>query len=86
MAVVIEDPELERLVERIASAEGVPVAEVLRESLLSFAGRRGVEAGRAPLRERLAALAREVDAVVSRTPLDTRSDDEILGYNEHGTW
>ena len=86
MAIVIEDVELERLAERIASAEGVAVAEVVRESLLSLAGQRGVERGRAPLRERLAALAREVDAVPPRTPADTRGDDEILGYDEHGVW
>jgi hypothetical protein len=86
MAIVIEDVELERLAERIASAEGVAVAEVVRESLLSLAGQRGVEARRAPLRERLAALAREVDAVPLRTPADKRSDDEILGYDEHGAW
>jgi len=86
MAIVIEDVELERLAERIASAEGVAVAEVVRESLLSLAGQRGVERRRAPLRERLAALAREVDAVPPRTPADTRSDDEILGYDEHGVW
>jgi hypothetical protein len=86
MAIVIEDVELERLAERIASAEGVAVAEVVRESLLSLAGQRGVEIRRAPLRERLAALAREVDAVPLRTPADKRSDDEILGYDEHGAW
>ena len=86
MAIAIEDVELERLAERIASAEGVAVAEVVRESLLSLAGQRGVEGGRTPLRERLAALAREVDAVPPRTPADTRSDDEILGYDERGAW
>ena len=86
MTIVIEDVELERLAQRIASAEGVAVIEVVRESLLSLAGQRGVETERAPLRERLATLAREVDAVPPRTPADTRSDDEILGYDEHGAW
>ncbi|MGA8053754.1 MAG: type II toxin-antitoxin system VapB family antitoxin [Burkholderiales bacterium] len=86
MAIVIEDVEIERLAEQIARAEGVPVAEVVRESLRSLAGQRGVETGRKPLRERLAALAREVDALPPRTPADTRSDDEILGYDKHGAW
>ena len=76
MAIVIDDVEIERLAQSIAAAEGVPVAEVVRESLRSLAG----------LRERLAALAREVDAVPARMPPDMRSDDEILGYGEHGTW
>jgi hypothetical protein len=86
MAIVIDDVEIERLAERIASAEGVPVAEVVREGLFTLAGQRGVAAGRPPLRERLAALAREVDAIPPRTPVDMRSDDEILGYDEHGAW
>lgn len=86
MAIVIEDAEIERLAERMAQAQGVPVAEVVRESLLSLAGRRGVDAEQAPLRERLAALAREVDAVPARMPPDQRSDNEILGYDQHGAW
>lgn len=86
MTIVIEDIHIERLAQTIASAEGVSVTEVVRESLLSLAGQRGVEAGRPPLRERLAALAREVDAVPPRIPTDMRSDEEILGYDEHGAW
>jgi hypothetical protein len=85
MAIVIEDAEIERLAERIARAKGVPVAEVVRESLLSLASARA-STERAPLRERLAALAREVDAVPARVPPDKRSDNEILGYDEHGAW
>ena len=86
MAIVIDDVEIERLAKSIASLEGVPVTEVLRESLLSLAGLRGVPTQRQPLRERLAALAREVDAVPARVPAETRTDDEILGYGEHGAW
>lgn len=86
MALVIEDEKVERLAEQIASAEGVSVTEVVRESLLSLAGLRGMETRKLPLRERLAALAREVDAIPPRSPADTRSDNEILGYNEFGVW
>jgi hypothetical protein len=86
MAIVIDDVELERLAEQIAKAEGVPVAEVVRESLRSLAGQRGFETGRLSLRERLAALAREVDAVPPCEPADLRSDDEILGYDGNGAW
>lgn len=86
MAIVIEDAQMEHLAEQIAVAEGVSVSEVLRESLLSLAGLRGVATRTAPLRERLAALACEVDAIPSRVPTDPRSNDEILGYNEHGVW
>jgi hypothetical protein len=86
MAIVIEDIQMERLAEQIAVAEGVSVTEVLRESLISLAGLRGVTTWKAPLRERLAALAKEVDAVPAPVPTDLRSDDEVLGYNEHGVW
>jgi hypothetical protein len=86
MAIVIDDIQIEHLAERIARAEGVSVAEVMREGLMSLADLRGVITRKPPLRERLAALAREVDAVPARDQTDTRSDDEILGYGEHGVW
>ena len=86
MAIVIEDTQMERLAQQIAVAEGVSVIDVLRESLTSLADLRGLPTRKAPLRERLAALAQEVDAIPPRTPADMRSDDEILGYNEFGVW
>lgn len=86
MTILIEDVELEHLAERIARAEGMSVTEVVRESLLSLADQRGMDVRQQPLRERLAALAREVDALPPRLPADTRKDEEILGYNEHGAW
>ena len=86
MAIVIEDTQMERLAHQIAVAEGMSVIDVLRESLTSLADSRGLPTQKAPLRERLAALAREVDAIPPRTPADMRSDDEILGYNELGVW
>ncbi|MCL2162170.1 MAG: type II toxin-antitoxin system VapB family antitoxin [Betaproteobacteria bacterium] len=86
MAIVIEDAQIERLAQQIAVAEGVTIDDVLRESLASLADLRGLPTQKTPLRERLAALAREVDALPPRTPADMRSDDEILGYNEFGVW
>jgi hypothetical protein len=86
MAIVIEDIQMERLAKQIATAEGISVTEVLRETLLSRAGVHGLITLEAPLRERQAALAREVDVIPARAPLDHRSDDEILGYKEHGAW
>jgi hypothetical protein len=88
MALVIEDPQTERLARQMALAEGVSVEEVVRESLAFLAGqrRRSLAPAQRPLRERLTALAREIDALPPRVPADTRSDDEILGYDEHGVW
>jgi len=86
MAIVIEDVQIERLAQQIAGAQGLSVADVVRESLLARACQPGVVADRPPLRERLAILAREVDAVPLRVPGDPRSESEILGYDEHGVW
>lgn len=86
MAIVIEDLQMEQLAQQLAKVEGITVTEVVREGLLSLAGIRGLTAKKQPLRERLAALAREVDALPRHTPTDNRSDNEILGYDEHGTW
>ncbi|WP_301102364.1 type II toxin-antitoxin system VapB family antitoxin [Propionivibrio sp.] len=85
MAIVIEDLQMERLAQQLAKAEGVSITEVVRESLLSLAGIRGLVAKKQPLRERLAVLAREVDAL-PRPPAGSRTDNDILGYNEHGIW
>ncbi len=86
MTIIIEDVQVERLAQQIAAAEGVSVTEIVRESLLSLAGLRGVTTKMLPLRDRLTALAREVDALPERRPSDTRSDNDILGYDEHGAW
>lgn len=86
MTIMIEDAQMERLAKQIAVADGVSVTDVLREGLLSLAGTRGLTPHKVPLRERLASLAQEVDAIPPRMPPDTRSDDEVLGYNEHGVW
>jgi hypothetical protein len=86
MAIVIEDTQMECLAQQIAVAEGVTIVDVLCESLTLLADLRGLPTQKAPLRERLAALAQEVDAIPPRVPADMRRDDEILGYNELGVW
>lgn len=86
MSIVIDDPQIERLAEQLAASEGTTIENVVREGLMSLAGRRGLASRDRPLRERLAELAREVDAVPEKLPLDTRSAEDILGYDEHGQW
>jgi hypothetical protein len=86
MTIVIEDIELEQLIEKIASVDGVSVTKVLRDSLDALVKLRGVIDHKEALRERLAQLTREMDAISARTPPDPRSDNEILGYNEYGVW
>lgn len=86
MAIIIEDLQMEELAQRLAKAEGVTVTEVVHEGLLSLAVIRGVVTKKLALRERLATLAAEVDALPHRSPTDNRSDNDILGYDEHGVW
>jgi hypothetical protein len=86
MTIVIEDFQMEQLAQQLANAKGVTVTEVVRESLLSLARIRGLTAKKPPLRDRLATLAAEVDALPHRSPADNRSDNDILGYDEQGVW
>ena len=86
VSIVINDPRLEQLAQQLAAAEGTTVERVVRESLLSRAGRRGLAVHEQPLRERLKGLAREVDALPARVPADRRTADEVVGYDERGQW
>ena len=87
MSIVIDDPRLEQLAQQLAAAEGTTVESVVRASLMSRAGRRGltVVSGRS-LRDRLADLAREVDALPAKVPADTRTAEAALGYDDRGQW
>jgi hypothetical protein len=86
VSIVIDDPRLEQLARQLAAAEGTTVESVVRESLMSRAGTRGLTVHERPLRERLTELAREVDALPARVPADRRTADEIVGYDERGQW
>jgi hypothetical protein len=86
MSLVINDPRLEQLAQQLAAAEGTTVERVVRESLLSRAGRRGLTVHERPLRERLRDLAHEVDALPTKRPPDTRTAEEVVGYDGRGQW
>ena len=86
MSIVIEDPHLEQLAKQLAAAGGTTIERVVRESLISLAGKRGLAVHDRPLRDRLAELAQAVDAVPTRQPPDRRTADEIIGYDQHGQW
>jgi antitoxin VapB len=81
MALNIRNAEVERLAERIAELTGesktAAVAQALRERLERL---QRVRSGRR--------LADELDDIASRYAalpvLDTRTDDEILGYDDNG--
>jgi hypothetical protein len=87
MSIVIDDPLLEQLAKQLAAAEGTTVESVVRESLMSRAGCRGLTVTSArPLRERLAELAREIDALPAKVPADARTAEAVLGYDDRGQW
>lgn len=39
-----------------------------------------------PLRDRLADLAREIDALPAKVPADNRTAEAVLGYDDYGQW
>jgi hypothetical protein len=87
MSIVIDDPRLEQLAQELAAAEGTTVESVVRASLMSRAGSRGLTATpKRPLRDRLADLAREVDALPAKAPADNRAAEAVLGYGDRGQW
>lgn len=81
MPISIKNPETEGLAREIAKETGESITEVitksLRERMQRLHGRRRVQ----PLEERMADLLQRLDALPT---LDTRSEDEILGYDDSG--
>ncbi|MFC9998386.1 type II toxin-antitoxin system VapB family antitoxin [Nocardia sp. NPDC127526] len=81
MALSIKHPEADRLARELAARTGETITDAvviaLRERLARETGRsRSV-----PLRKELAAIRQRCAAL---PVIDTRSADEVLGYDEHG--
>ena len=81
MAIHIQDPETDRLARELSAVTGETITQAVNLAL----------------RDRLRAVApaqseaeyiERIEAIVSRLAklplLDTRTPDEIIGYNEHG--
>jgi antitoxin VapB len=86
MALNIKNAETEKLVRELARRRKQGITEALTDVI-----RREVERERRqPRRTDMEDLHRSVQAIVddfNRLPIvDDRSPDEILGYNEHGTF
>ncbi len=84
LALSFKDTETDRLAREVSALTGesltVAVRTALAERLERERLRRGKPSG---LAERLAALGRECAALPD---FDTRSPDEIVGYDETGMW
>ncbi|MGH6855183.1 MAG: type II toxin-antitoxin system VapB family antitoxin [Aestuariivirga sp.] len=85
MALSIKNREVEELARELARISGKPITEAVRDSLKREVERAKVIAAVTPkdddLAERLMAIGREVAAM---PVLNDMTDDEILGYDEHG--
>lgn len=82
MALNIKSPEVDRLAREVAVITGESLTQTVARALserLERLRRPRVSARRAALRA--------IRERAARLPvLDSRSDDEILGYDENGTW
>lgn len=80
-------PEIEALADKLASAQGVTVEQAVAKAVEESAARAGLTAApkRKLSREELIAKVDEISRRSAALPVfDTRTDDEIIGYNEFG--
>lgn len=81
MPLSIKNPIAERLARQVANETGESLTEAIEKSLAERLAR--LKSGRSNpvLASQIEDLLRRVDAMPT---LDSRSPDEILGYDEHG--
>ncbi len=83
MSLNIKNPEADRLARELADKTGESITEVVINALRERLAR---EEGKARTRS----IAEEIHAIAKRCAalpdLDTRSPDEIIGYDEHGAF
>ena len=85
MALSLKDHETDRLAREVARLTGESLTEAVRKALAERLERERLRRGRSrrSLAEELNALALECAALPE---FDTRSPDEIIGYDENGMW
>jgi len=81
MGMSIRNAEVERLAREQARLKGVSMTEAIREALEAEAARLATPKWDEARRERIERIIRQT---ASLPIIDTRSEDEILGYDEHG--
>ena len=77
----IKDPETYELARKLAAATGESLTEAVRQSLRERLTR---EQNRKPDPLLMEKLREIVDRIAALPVLDPRSDDEIIGFDEHG--
>ena len=84
MALSLKDKETDRLAREVAFLTGETLTDAVRTALAERLVRERLRRGQpAQLADRLAALGHECAALPD---FDTRSPDEIVGYDEIGAW
>ena len=81
MPISIKNQEAERLARELAKETGESITEVIKVSLLDRLQRLKGRLHARALPEQVADILERLDALPT---LDTRSDDEILGYDQQG--
>ncbi len=81
MALSIKDPRTEQLARALAERTGESITTATRRALEERLRRVGSDARKAALLDDMAASRRRWIAL---PVLDSRSDDEIIGYDENG--
>lgn len=79
MALNIKDPQTDRLARELAELSGLPITAAVRDA---------IEERLATLRSRSRATPPGLDEIITRgrarATVDTRPEDEILGYDDRG--
>jgi antitoxin VapB len=81
------DPETERLAQEVAKAKGKPVAAIVRDAIEANAREAGLlisRPNRLSIGEKRQRLLEISERSAARPILDSRTPDEILGYDERG--
>jgi antitoxin VapB len=82
MALSLKDPETDALARQVARLTGESLTEAVRTALRERLRNEQLKRGRKPFdRAQIEAL---IDRFAALPVLDNRSEDEILGYDEHG--
>ena len=81
MALSIKNSETERLARQVASETGESLTEAIQKALQERWERLKTRRRSHVLADQVEDLLRRVDTLPT---LDSRSEDEILGYDEHG--
>ncbi len=81
MALNIRNPETERLAAELARCTGETKTEAVTKALRDRLARVRRERSKRPLADELEEIAKHCSAL---PVLDTRTADEILGYDHHG--